>query len=104
MRRAELFIWLALLLLANQFLSVWLNSAPLIEALVAALTNKSVFYYLGWYAVFRLLYESNRFAPSTGVDVAFALLIAALNFLPSTSTISWVSATIVALFLLATSQ
>src|SRR5262245_5078954 len=105
MTRAELFIWLACVLLVNQFLWLSPNLAfSFIETLVSAFASKSVFYYLGWYAVFRLLYESDRFAPSTHMDVGFALLIAALNFLPSTSTISWISATVVGIYLLATCE
>ena len=104
MGRAELFIWLACVLVAKQLFPPWVNSAsPFIDALVAALTNRSAFYYLAWYAVFRLLYESDRTAPSTGVDVVFALVVAALNFLSPTS-ISSISATAIGVFLLATSQ
>ena len=104
MGRAELFIWLACVLVAKQLFPPWANSAsPFIDALVAAFTNRSAFYYLAWYAVFRLLYESDRTTPSTGVDVVFALVVAALNFLPPTS-ISSISATAIGIFLLATSQ
>jgi len=65
--------------------------------------GRSVFYYLGWYAVFCLLFESDRKALSSGVDITFALLIAVLNFLPAAS-VTWVSATAFAVFLLATSR
>jgi exosortase/archaeosortase family protein len=104
MGRAELFIWLACVLVAKQLFPPWVNSAsPFIDALVAEFANTSAFYYLGWYAVFRLLYESDQTTPSTGMDLVFALLITALNVLPPTS-ISWISTTAVGMFLLATSQ
>lgn len=65
--------------------------------------GRSVFYYLGWYAVFCLLFESNPEAQSTKVDIAFAFLVATINFLSDTS-VSWISATVIGIFLLATSQ
>lgn len=74
-----------------------------IEALLPALMGKSAFYYLGWYAVFRLLSEGNPEARSTRADIAFALLVATINFL-SDSSVSWMSATLAGLFLLATSH
>jgi exosortase/archaeosortase family protein len=65
--------------------------------------GRSVFYYLGWYAVICLLFESDRKAHASGMDIAFALLVAVLNFLPAAS-VTWVSATAFAAFLIATSR
>lgn len=74
----------------------------LIDALLPALVAKSAFYYLGWYVVFRLLLDSNPVTRATPWDVAFTVLIAGMNFLP-TVTAMWTSATVAAIFLLATS-
>lgn len=102
--RGELFIWLACILLANQIFRIPAESLTgLADALFPALMGRSVFYYLGWYAVLSLFYESDRNAHSSGIDIAFALLIAALNFLPAAS-VTWVSATAFAVFLSVTNR
>ena len=103
-RRGELFVWLACILLANQIFRIPTASLTgLAEALLPSLLGKSVFYYLGWYAVISLLLESDRNVHASGVDIAFALFATVLNFLPAAS-VTWVSATVLAGFLLATSR
>ena len=102
--QCELFSWLAGVLIANQLFAIQATSATaFVDAFVTGLADRSIFYYLGWFAVFRLLYEGDPRALSTSTDVVFALLIAAFNFLPATS-VSWVSTTVVGTFLLATSR
>jgi len=102
--RGELFAWLAGVLVANQLFAIQATSATaLIDAFVTGLADRSIFYYLGWFAVFRLLYECAPRTPSTAADVVFALLITALNFLPASS-VSWASTTAAGMFLLATSR
>jgi len=102
--RRELFLWLACLLLANQILRVPASSlSGFIDGLLPALASKSAFYYLGWYAVLRLLFHSGREAAPSAADIAFALAIATLNFLPDYNA-SWVSATAVGICLLTTNQ
>ncbi len=81
--RGELFIWLAFILLANQIFRIPAELlAGLAEALLPSLLSRSVFYYLGWYAVICLLFESDRKVRASAMDITFALLMAVLNFLP----------------------
>jgi exosortase/archaeosortase family protein len=98
-----LYIWLCCLLLANQLLRAPLESGLSIETLVSALFERSAFYYLGWFAVVSLLYESKAETQSTVTDIALALAVGAFNFLPAYS-VSWLSATVVGVFLLIMSQ
>jgi len=102
MSRGELFTWLACVLATNQLFAVPSASATaFIDAFVTGFATRSIFYYLGWFAVFRLLYEGDPQTRPTRTDVAFVLLITMLNFLPATS-VSWVSTTAFGLFLFAT--
>lgn len=61
--------------------------------------SKSVFYYLGWYAVFSLLWASDREQPVSAPHFAFAIAIAVSNCLPSPFMV-WLSTTVLAIFLL----
>src|SRR5262249_21321988 len=104
MGRGELFTWLACVLIANQLFAIPAASATaFVDAFVTGFTARSIFYYLGWFAVFRLLYEGGQRTQSTLTDTVFVLLIAILNFLPATS-VSWASTTAFGIFLLATSR
>src|SRR5262245_29014701 len=104
MSRGELFSWLSGVLLANQLFAIPARSATaFIDAFVTGFAGRSIFYYLGWFAVFRLLSEVNpRALPKRG-DIALMLLIAVLNFLPASS-VSWASTTAFGIFLLATGR
>src|SRR5262249_10451947 len=101
MGRGELFTWLAGVLLANQLFAI---PAPALtaffDAFLTGFAARSIFYYLGWFAVFRLLSEGDSRALPNRTDVTFTLLIAVLNFLPATS-VSWASTTAFGIFLLA---
>ena len=98
--QGELFTWLAGVLVANQLFAIPAGSATaFIDAIVTGFASRSIFYYLAWFAVFRLLFESNSRAQATRADVVFALVIIALNFLPATS-VAWASTTALGVFLL----
>ena len=92
-RRREVLLWLACVLLANQ-LAVGLRDPGhgLIDAVTQLLLSKSVFYYLGWYAVFSLLSASNREQPVSGLHFAFAIAAALSNWLPAPFVV-WLSTT-----------
>ena len=105
--RRELFLWLACILLANQLIRIdaFSSMSGLLEALLPMLMGKDVFYYLGWYAVLSLLFESRPEPRSGRTDIAVVLLIALLNFLPDhAGRWPWLSTTAMGLFVLATSQ
>jgi hypothetical protein len=98
-----LFIWLAAILLANQlFRAAGGTHWQIIDALTADLALKSVFYYLAWYAVFRLLLDSNAARSANALDFAFGLFVCLANFLTANS-IVWLSTTAMALYVWATS-
>ena len=101
--RRELFVWLVILLVANQLLRLNAASAAgLAEALFDGVLNKSAIYYLGWYAALQLLLDDRSEAPPTKYDVAFVLSITLFNFLSAFS-VPWLSATATGTYLLATS-
>jgi hypothetical protein len=100
--RRELFIWVAAILAANCLLRVDASSAAQVPAaLVQALGSRSAFQYLAWYALFRLLADSNRTAPASSTDIAFALFATLVPFFPMNPLV-WLSATATAAYLLAT--
>lgn len=99
-----MFLWLALLLLANQLFQGF-TSVPrsgFLDGFVALLGERSAFYYLAWVAVFRLLLDSASDTRASPLDCLVACLVAALNFL-SANSVAWLSATATGLFLLVTS-
>ena len=110
LRRRELFLWLGCILLVNQLLSDTIDASipQQIEAhrasrLVHGLFSRSVFYYLGWYAVFSLLVASNPKSAATTIDIAVAVSTALLNLVSALAT-NWLAATAAALFLLVRSR
>jgi hypothetical protein len=98
--RRELYLWLALLLLANDilFLAARAPGGPM-EALASTLASKNVFHYLAWYAVFSLLLAADREQPAGRLDVMLVLSAATLNLLPAHSGV-WLSMTLAALYVL----
>ena len=102
--RRELVLWLAAALLVHQLFAVPAQSAgQYVEGLQSLLASKSVFYYLAWYGVFRLIIDSSRTQLATAGDVAFALAILAINFLSARS-ILWMAITAGGLYLMARSR
>jgi hypothetical protein len=102
--RRELFVWLAGILLANRLASQLFrlqadSAGGLGDAAASLLMANSVFYYLGWYAVLRLIFESSAEALSSKVDIAFVIFVAAVSVL-SSNWIAWTSATAAGVFLL----
>ena len=101
--RKELLLWLACVLLVNQV--VWeaaQTTLPPMEAFLDLLGSKSVFFYVGWYAVLRLLYESPAGLTASRLDLGVGFAVCLINFLPGRST-AGVAATILAAYLFATS-
>lgn len=109
MSQRELWLWLAVILFANQLLvppldpTVVAPAEGTLAAILQALTARSVFYYLGWYVVFSLLSASNAERPATRLDLAVALPIALANVIPGLGS-NWPATTAAALFLLARGQ
>jgi hypothetical protein len=90
-------------LLANQLFRVQGDTAKeLLDGLARVWAGKSIFYYLAWYAIFRLLVDGSSRRVAQRADIAFALFITFINFLPANS-IHWFSATAAGLYILATS-
>src|SRR5262245_6879021 len=101
--RRELFIWLAAILLANQlFRATGGTPWQVFDTLTSDLAVKSVFYYLAWYAVFRLLLDSDGARSANALDFAFGLSLCLANFLTAHS-IVWLSTTAMAIYVWATS-
>jgi hypothetical protein len=105
MSRRELFVWLACVLLANQILRLPEGAGAFaLEALYTQIASRSAFYYLGWYAVFRLLLDAAAArCPASGLDVAVVISICATNFLPAAS-MTWIGVTAAAVYVMATSH
>jgi exosortase/archaeosortase family protein len=103
MSRRELLVWLACVLLANQVVRLPAVPAAL-DGLYTNIASRSVFYYLGWYAVFRLLLDAAAARrPATGLDVAVAISICSLNVFSGAS-ITWIGITAAAIYVLVTSN
>jgi hypothetical protein len=103
MSRREFLFWVACLLLARSLASPagesvyqWLAAVP------QALASHSAFFYLGWYAVFHLLFQSSSERQPMWLDVALALSVCLFIWAPVHSAV-WISATAMAACLLATS-
>jgi hypothetical protein len=102
--RRELVLWLVATLFAHQLLAVPAQSlAQYAEGLQVLLASKSVFYYVAWYAVFRLVVDSSRTELATTGDIGFTLAILALFFL-SVRAIPWMATTAVGIYLIARSR
>ena len=102
--RRELFVWLLSILAAHYFLRIDPDKGgTFVEALTQSLTSRSVFHYLGWYAVFQLAIAADREQPSSRYDIAFALIAALIAFAPAYSP-PWLASTATALYLWATSK
>ena len=100
--RRELLFWLACVLLANQVLWEPGQSAlQVIEALPQLIASKSIFFYLGWYVVFRLLTESAPERSASGLDLTVGFAVCLINFLPGRSA-AGIAVTVLAAYLLAT--
>ena len=106
LRRRELLFWLACILIANQLYFPPIDPSVTAPSdaqggltLFRAVFSRSIFYYLGWYAVLSLLMASDAWHPATARDIAVTLSAALLNFIPTSSS-SWLATTAVALFLL----
>ena len=90
------------MLLANQIL--WgpgQSALQVIEALPQLIASKSIFFYIGWYVVFRLLTESAPERSASGLDLTVGFAVCLINFLPGRSA-AGIAVTVLAAYLLAT--
>jgi hypothetical protein len=84
--RRELVLWLTGVLLCQQLMAVPAGSLDgYVTGLQGLLASKSVFYYLAWYAILRLVADSSRAAPARSGDVVLALAVIASGFLTARS-------------------
>ncbi len=101
--RRELLLWLACILLANHifFVEPVQSTLQVIEAL-PQLASKSIFFYLGWYVVFRLLAGTPAETPASRLDLTVGFAVCLMNFMPGKMS-AGIPVTILAAYLLATS-
>jgi hypothetical protein len=98
-RRRDVFIWTAAILFANQVFGVLAGiPSSSIATFASNLGTIGVFQYMAWYAVFRLLAESDRDRPAEKRDFAVAIALCLLVFLP-TDRMIWVAADCLAIYL-----
>jgi len=101
MSQRELWLWLAVILLANQLLlppidpNVVAPAEGVPATVVQALLTRSVFYYLGWYVVFSLILASGSERPASALDLAIAFPIVLTNVVPGFGT-NWPATTVTA--------
>lgn len=100
--RRELFLWLSAILLAGQLMRI-AGDFPLrgIAALEDLIATKSVFYYLAWYAVFRLLLDSRDARTCDSRDLVVGLAVVLVNLF-HTHAATWIALTATGLYLSAT--
>ncbi len=102
--RREVFTWVVSILAAHYFLMFrGAAGTPFLDALTQSLVSKSVFHYLGWYAVFQLLADSEASRSATKVDLAVGLAVLPVPFLSGEGFV-WIAMTVVGLYLWATSR
>ncbi len=101
--RCEFFAWIACVFFIADLGRIEVaRPSEIIPTLVDSVTSRSVFYYLGIYAVIRLLLESNASRKTSRWDVGLGLAACLLAMLPFKS-VDWVLATAWAIYLYATS-
>jgi hypothetical protein len=103
MSRRELLLWLAAILLASQIFRLSGDSAKqLVGSFVELASAKSAFYYLAWYAVFRLLAESDPAPELRASDTIFLIGACCVSLLPA-NTAMGLAVTAASLFVWVTS-
>jgi hypothetical protein len=97
--RRDVFIWVVTILFANQVFGVIaaLPSSSL-ATVVSDLGTIGIFQYMAWYAVFRLLRDSDGEAPAESRDFIIAVVLCLLVFMP-TDRMIWVAADGLAIYL-----
>jgi hypothetical protein len=104
LRRREFFLWIVALLFASQVLHLPAGSAgDLGQGLASAIAAKSMFFYLGWFAVARLLLDGDATRIAGRGDLVLAAGVGLANLLPWLSVV-WVTTTITAFYMWATSR
>lgn len=79
------------------------GAGDFLTQLSGVLSAKSVFYFLAWYAVFKLILEGRPQRRAGRSDLALALVVTGANLLPAASAV-WLSTTAAALYIWATSR
>lgn len=104
LRRREFFLWIVALLFASQVLRLPAGSAgELGQGLASAIADKSMFFYLAWFAVARLLLDGNATRIAGRADLLLVAGVGLANLLPWLSVV-WVTTTITAIYMWATSR
>jgi hypothetical protein len=97
--RRDLFIWAVVILFFNQLADA--AKGPLIfttQSIIYVLFAISIFQYMAWYVIFRLLWTSDRAQAARWQDLASVTALLILLFVPAGRMI-WVSATALAGYL-----
>lgn len=97
--RQVLFIWAITILFVNQIFfeirHVWASS---LEILMSDLCAISIFQYMAWYVIFRLIGSTDRGFAASRRDVLVIVAFCVLLFLPTTRSI-WIAAAGIAIYL-----
>ena len=102
--RREVVLWLVVALLGHQLFALPAETiGQYTEGLQGLLASKSIFYYIAWYAVFRLVADSSRTAPATITDIVFASAAITLHFLSARS-VPWMALGLSGIYLAARSH
>ncbi len=100
LRRCEFFAWIACILFINDLARIEVESSSgIFPALIESVTSKSIFYYLGIYAVIRLLLEGDADRQVGSLDIGLGLAACVISVLPFKSVV-WLVATLWAFYLL----
>ncbi len=93
--RRDLHLWMAGILFAGNLPNI-LNIVDF-----SGFASVSIFQYLGWYAVFRLLWYSAPARAASGIEIAFVIALFLVDLLPGYRVL-WLAATTSTAFLLIT--
>lgn len=103
LRRREFFLWIFAILAASVLLRVRAPAGtPLVDAVLQSLASRSAFQYLAWAGAFWLLANSKPTPLASRADIAIGAGLSLLPFIQADS-LSWISITALALYLLVTS-
>jgi exosortase/archaeosortase family protein len=98
-RRREIFIWVAAILLLNQlFYQIKQDWSASLETLLYDLGAIGTFQFIAWYVIFSLLRASNPTPAARWLDLLVAVAFCLLILLPTSRAI-WVAATGIAIYL-----
>jgi hypothetical protein len=102
--RREFFLWIVALLFVSQVLHFPdANPGDLGQGLMSAIADKSMFFYLAWFAVTRLLLDGDSTRIVGRADLLLAVGVGLANLLPWASVV-WGTTTVAAIYIWATSR